>query len=79
MHRRIFLLFVLLINTITAIAQTGQFKDTKDEKMQKRAIEKRIEAIQDSIRSAEAFSALKQLDFVLEANRLSFKDRKSVV
>lgn len=75
MHRRIFLLFALLISTIAAIAQTGQFKDTKDEKMQKRAIEKRIEAIQDSIRSAEAFSALKQLDFVLEANRLSFNGR----
>lgn len=75
MIKRMFLWVVLLVSAIAAQAQTEQriYTKAEQEAAQKRAIEKRIEAIQDSIRSEEAFNALKNLDFVLEANRLSFK------
>lgn len=69
------LLVMLLASAVAAGAQTERRIYTKAEQKsaQKREVEKRIEAIQDSIRSVEAFTALEQLDFVLEANRLSFK------
>ncbi|MGM9713507.1 MAG: DUF4251 domain-containing protein [Prevotella sp.] len=82
MSKRLILLLVLLTSIVSAGAQTERQLYTKAE--QERALkqeqgnkkheqEKRIEAILDSIRSAEALSALEHLDFVVEANRLSFK------
>ncbi len=69
------LLVMLLASAVAAGAQTERriYTKAEQESAQKREVEKRIEAIQDSIRSVEAFTALEQLDFVLEANRLSFK------
>lgn len=67
MDKRLILPVVLLASAVAAGAQTERRIYTKAEQ------EKRIEAIQDSIRSVEAFAALEQLDFMLEANRLSFK------
>lgn len=69
------LIIALLCSAVAAEAQTERriYTKAEQESAQKREIEKRIEAIQDSIRSVEAFTALEQLDFVLEANRLSFK------
>ena len=66
---------MLLVSAVAAGAQTERriYTKAEQERAQKREVEKRIEAIQDSIRSVEAFTALEQLDFVLEANRLSFK------
>ncbi len=75
MDKRLILLFVLLTGAAAAGAQTERRIHAQSEQgsAQKRETEKRLEAIQDSIRSAEAFMALERLDFVLEANRLSFK------
>lgn len=84
MDKRLILPVVLLASAVAAGAQTERRiytkaeqesaqKRTRQEYVQKREQEKRIEAIQDSIRSVEAFAALEQLDFMLEANRLSFK------
>ena len=75
MDKKWLILVVLLASAVTAGAQTERriYTKAEQESAQKREIEKRIEAIQDSIRSVEAFTALEQLDFVLEANRLSFK------
>ena len=80
------LLTVLLVNVWAAGAQTERRiytraeqetiqkkSETKAERAQRRAEEKRLAAIQDSIRAAEAYASLERLDFVLEANRLSFK------
>lgn len=69
------MLLVLLTSALAAGAQTERriYTKAEQESAQKREIEKRLEAIQDSICSEEAFNALEQLDFVLEANRLSFK------
>lgn len=75
MDKRLILIIALLCSAVAAGAQTERriYTKAEQESAQKREIEKRIEAIQDSIRSVEAFTALEQLDFVLEANRLSFK------
>ena len=75
MDKRLILLVMLLASAVAAGAQTERriYTEAEQESAQKREVEKRIEAIQDSIRSVEAFTALEQLDFVLEANRLSFK------
>lgn len=75
MDKKLVLLVILLVNAVAAGAQTERRIYTKAEQecAQKLEMEKRIEAIQDSIRAVEAFTALEQLDFVLEANRLSFK------
>ena len=75
MNKRLVLLVMLLVSAVAAGAQTERriYTKAEQERAQKREVEKRIEAIQDSIRSVEAFTALEQLDFVLEANRLSFK------
>ena len=84
MDKRLILPVVLLASAVAAGAQTERRiytkaeqesaqKRTRQEYVQKREQEKRIEAIQDSTRSVEAFAALEQLDFMLEANRLSFK------
>ena len=75
MDKRLILLVMLLASAVAAGAQTERriYTKAEQESAQKREVEKRIEAIQDSIRSVEAFTALEQLDFVLEANRLSFK------
>ena len=60
---------------VAVSAQTERRIYTKAEQeyAQRRQMEKRLEAIQDSSRAVEAFTALEQLDFVLEANRLAFK------
>ena len=80
---------MLLFCTITAGAQTERRIYTKAElektekrekekrEKEKRKKEKRIEEIQDSIRAVEAFAALEQLDFVVEADRLFFKRGES--
>ena len=75
MDKRLILLVMLLASAVAAGAQTERriYTKAEQESAQKREVEKRIEAIQDSIRSVEAFTALEHLDFVLEANRLSFK------
>ena len=75
MDKRLILLVMLLASAVAAGAQTKRriYTKAEQESAQKREVEKRIEAIQDSIRSVGAFTALEQLDFVLEANRLSFK------
>lgn len=75
MDKRFVLLNVLLMFAVAVGAQTERRIYTKAEQeyAQRRQMEKRLEAIQDSIRAVEAFTALEQLDFVLEANRLSFK------
>ena len=75
MDKRLILLVMLLASAVAAGAQTERriYTKAEQESAQKREVEKRIEAIQDSIRSVEAFTALEQMDFVLEANRLSFK------
>ena len=75
MDKRLILLVMLLASAVAAGAQTERriYTKAEQESAQKREVEKRIEARQDSIRSVEAFTALEQLDFVLEANRLSFK------
>ncbi|MGN0214425.1 MAG: DUF4251 domain-containing protein [Muribaculaceae bacterium] len=75
MERRFVLLVVLLAIAVAAVAQTERriYTKAEQESLQKRESEKRIEALQDSIRAAEAYAALEQLDFVLEANRISFK------
>ena len=75
MDKRLILLVMLLASAVAAGAQTERriYTKAEQESAQKREVEKRIEAIQDSIRSVEAFAALEQLDFMLEANRLSFK------
>ena len=75
MDKRLILLVMLLASAVAAGAQTERriYTKAEQESAQKREVEKRIEAIQDSIRSVEAFTALEQLDFVLGANRLSFK------
>ncbi|MGM9804230.1 MAG: DUF4251 domain-containing protein [Muribaculaceae bacterium] len=75
MNRRIFLLVVLLASAVAAVAQTERriYTKAEQESSQKRDEEKRIEAIQDSIRAAAAYASLEQLDFVVEANRISFK------
>ncbi|WP_373196138.1 DUF4251 domain-containing protein [Phocaeicola vulgatus] len=75
MDKRLILLVMLLASAVAAGAQTERriYTKAEQESAQKREVEKRIEAIQDSIRSVEAFTALEQLDFVLKANRLSFK------
>lgn len=75
MDKRLILIVALLLSAVAVGAQTERriYTKAEQERAQKREIEKRIEAIQDSIRSVEAFAALEQLDFVLEANRLSFK------
>ncbi len=71
MYKRL-IIFVLLLSSVVAASARPQYND-RDEKAQRRETEKRIEAIKDSIRAAEAFRALEQSDFVLEADRLSFK------
>lgn len=75
MDKRLVLMVALLCSAVAAGAQTERriYTKAEQESVQIREIEKRIEAIQDSIRAVEAFTALEQLDFVLEANRLSFK------
>ncbi|MGN0230225.1 MAG: DUF4251 domain-containing protein [Muribaculaceae bacterium] len=75
MPKRLILMIVLLCNAVVAVAQTECriYNKAEQECAQKRKIEKRLEALQDSIRYTEALTALEQLDFVLEANRLSFK------
>ena len=75
MDKRFVLLNVLLMFAVAVGAQTERRIYTKAEQeyAQRRQMEKRLEAIQDSIRAVEAFTALEQLDFVLEANRLAFK------
>lgn len=75
MDKRLILLIAFLCCAVAIEAQTERriYTKAEQESAQKRKIEKRIEATQDSIRSVEAFAALEQLDFVLEANRLSFK------
>ena len=72
------LLVMLLASAVAAGAQTERriYTKAEQESAQKREVEKRIEAIQDSIRSVEAFTALEQLDFVLEANRLHYSKRR---
>ncbi|GAA6243032.1 DUF4251 domain-containing protein [Bacteroides fragilis] len=72
MDKRLILLVMLLASAVAAGAQTERRIYTKEE--QENAKWKNVsKAIQDSIRSVEAFAALERLDFVLEANRLSFK------
>ena len=75
MNKRLILIIALLYSAVATEAQTERriYTKAEQESAQKHKIEKRIEAIQDSIRSVEAFAALEQLDFVLEASRLSFK------
>lgn len=75
MDKRFVLLNVLLMFAVAVSEQTERRIYTKAEQeyAQRRQMEKRLEAIQDSIRAVEAFTALEQLDFVLEANRLAFK------
>ncbi len=86
MKTRFMLLAALLVYALAAGAQTERRiytraeqesiqkkSETKEERAQRRAQEKRLAALQDSIRAAEAYAALERLDFVLEANRLSFK------
>lgn len=75
MKKRLFLWLALLAFVMTAGAQTERriYTKAEQESAKKREVEKRLAAIQDSIRAVEAFSALERLDFVIEANRLSFK------
>lgn len=75
MDKRLILLVMLLVNVVAAGAQTERriYTKAEQESVRNREMEKRLEAIQDSIRAVEAFCALEQLDFVLEANRLAFK------
>ena len=70
MDKRLILLIAFLCSAVAIEAQTERriYTKAEQESAQKRKIEKRIEATQDSIRSVEAFAALEQLDFVLEAN-----------
>lgn len=75
MKKRLFLWLALLAFVMTAGAQTERriYTKAEQESAKKREVEKRLAAIQDSIRAVEAFSALERLGFVIEANRLSFK------
>lgn len=75
MKKRLFLWLALLAFVMTAGAQTERriYTKAEQESAKKREVEKRLAAIQDSIRAVEAFSALERLDFVIEANSLSFK------
>ena len=70
MDKRLILIIALLCSAVATEAQSERriYTKAEQESAQKHKIEKRIEAIQDSIRSVEAFTALEQLDFVLEAN-----------
>lgn len=79
MKKRLFLWLALLAFVMTAGAQTERriYTKAEQESAKKREVEKRLAAIQDSIRAVEAFSALERLDFVIEANRLSFKRREN--
>lgn len=71
MDKKLIIFVLLLASAMTAVARP-QYEDD-EETVQRRAREKRIEAIRDSMRAVEAFNALQQYDFVIEADRLSFK------
>lgn len=71
MDKKLIIFILLLTSAMTAVARP-QYEDD-EETVQRRAREKRIEAIRDSMRAVEAFNALQRYDFVIEADRLSFK------
>lgn len=75
MDKSLVLLVMLLLNIVAAGAQTERriYTKAEQESAKNRETEKRIEEVQDSIRAVEALNALEHLDFVLEADRLSFK------
>lgn len=75
MDKRVTLIIALLCSTVAAVAQTERriYTKAEQESAQQREMEKRIEAVEDSIRAVEALASLEQPDFVLEANRLAFK------
>ena len=74
MNRLLVLLMVLLVNMV-ANAQTEKriYTQAEQESAQERELQKRLEAIQDSVNYVNAVNALEKLDFVLEADRLVFK------
>ena len=74
MNRLLVLLMVLLVNMV-ANAQTEKriYTQAEQESAQHRKLQKRLEAIHDSVNYVNAVNALKKLDFVLEADRLVFK------
>lgn len=54
-------------------ARKEQNAQLKEEWMQKRSKEKKLAQLEDSLRFVQAVQALKNLDFVLESNKLQFK------
>lgn len=69
MYRKTISFIVLLATALTVAAQTGTPEDYNagSENAQRLEAEKHIETISDSMRIAEAFKALQQMDFILEA------------
>lgn len=62
------------VGVVNAHADTQVDKTaTKQEKIDKKAMEKRIQAMRDSVSFVRAVEAIKNHDFVLEADRLVFK------
>lgn len=79
--------FVLLLGSMSLWAQTERRiytsaeKEnhlTDEERSAKRASQKRQQALNDSIDFAKALQAIESLDFVLEADRASFKRGESL-
>lgn len=80
MYRKTISFIVLLATALTVAAQTGTPEDYNagNENAQRLEAEKHIETISDSMRIAEAFKALQQMDFILEADRIYFKHGTTV-
>ena len=82
---RILFLALLLFAVATAQAQTEKRIYTQSEResmspngQKERERRKQLEAMEDSLNFVRAVEAIEKLDFVLEANRLTFKRGQSV-
>ena len=73
--KKLFLFMAILALGVPVYAQSEKRIYTKEEQesARSRELQKRLEAIQDSIDYVNAANALENLDFVLEADQIQFK------
>lgn len=77
---KLFVLITILLATTSVYAQTEKriYTQAEQKDAEERELQKKIEAIQDSMSYVDAVDALEKLDFVLEADRLVFKRGENV-
>lgn len=77
---KLFVLITILLATTSVYAQNEKriYTQAEQKDAEERELQKKIEAIQDSMSYVDTVGALEKLDFVLEADRLVFKRGENV-